>query len=166
MVHNFLDTKFGKRTSFIVVPLYIGIGILAGLGFSTSNYLDENNGSSIVVATVHNYSDLLESNSDYVNLAAIPSKVIRHPFLNVFVVYGSAVEDGVFYFFKDLKPEEDNRGLYSRISFGPNNFNWNKKRKLTRDYVAALDEMYELMVDSTNYQSRLVLTKNMKNQKG
>lgn len=164
MVYNFLDTKFGKRLSFIIVPLYIGIAILAETSFSTSNYLGDDIGSSSVVADVGNYSELLEQNGDYAQLASIPSKVITNSFLEVFVVYGSTVEDDIFYFNKELEPETDRRGLYSPFSSGT--VGWRKQKKLMASYVKALDEMYVLKIDSIIHSTNFVLTKNQRRQKG
>ena len=164
MVYNFLDTRFGKRLSYIIVPLYIGIGILAGTGFSTSNYLDDENNSSSSVANITNYHNLIEEKTDFVYLASIPSKVISAPYLELFIVYGSSVEDDVFDFYKDLKPKKDYRGLYTPFSQGT--INWGDKNRLLPDYVKALEEMYQLKIDSTYFEPSFVLTKNKRNQKG
>jgi hypothetical protein len=96
MVYNFLDTKFGRRLSFIMVPLYIGIAILAGIEFRTSNYVFEDSNSSSIIANVKNYHSQLVDKTDFVQLASIPDKVITNKFLQVFIVYGSNVEDDVF----------------------------------------------------------------------
>ncbi|MFS4494772.1 hypothetical protein [Maribacter sp. 2308TA10-17] len=165
MVYNLLDTKFGKRLSFIMVPLYIGISILAGMSFRTSNYLDFGSRSTAEVANVKNYEEFIEDEMDYVNLASIPSKVITDPFLKVFIMYGSAVEDDVFYFYEELKPNEDRRGFESPIKFGSNN-DWRSSKKPLKDYLNALQEMYRIKIDSTRFPTELVLTENKKNQKG
>jgi len=164
MVYNFLDTKFGKRLSFFIVPLYIGIAILAGTGFSTSNYLDDDLNSSARIADVNAYSENLIEPTDYIKLASIPSKVISKEYLPVFIVYGSSVEDDVFYFNKELKPEEDNRGLYSPFSSAT--VGWRKKRDLLEDYLDTLEEMYRLKIDSTLHDTEFVVTKNKRDQRG
>ena len=164
MVYNFLDTKFGKRLSFIIVPLYVCIAVLAGFEFNTSNYILENSRSSSIVASVENYNELLVDDTDFVNLASIPNKVITDPFLQVFIVYGSTVEDDVFYFNKELEPENDNRGLQSPVQFSGGN--WKNSNKNLEDYVAALESMYTINVDSLCFDPNFVLTKNSRSQKG
>lgn len=165
MVYNLLDTKFGKRLSFIIVPLYIGISILAGMSFNTSNYLEFGSRSSSIIANVQNYEEFIEDEMDYVNLASIPSKVITDPFLHVFIVYGSSVEDDVFYFYEDLKPKYDVRGFQSPVRFGAGS-DWGKTNESMADYLNALQEMYRIKVDSVLFKSDFVLTENKRNQKG
>ena len=50
LVYNFLDNKFGRRLSFILVPFYILILMLTTLHYKTSNYIDVNANSSKIIA--------------------------------------------------------------------------------------------------------------------
>ena len=97
-------------------------------------------------------------------MASIPSKVISDPYLELFIVYGSSVEDDVFDFYKDLKPKKDYRGLYTPFSQGT--INWGDKNRLLPKYVKALEEMYQLKIDSSYFKPSFVLTNNKRNQKG
>ena len=164
MVYNFLDTKFGKRLSFIIVPLYICLTILAGTGFSTSNYLDNDLNSNAHIANNQNYMEFLEGKDDFVDRASIPAKVIVQPFLNVFIEYGSSVEDDVFYFNEELKPEKDLRGIYSTFSSGT--VNWDKRSPGIKKYVNTIEDMYTLSIDSTAFKPSFVLTENTQKQIG
>ncbi|MGW9685838.1 hypothetical protein [Flagellimonas sp. 2504JD1-5] len=164
IVYNFLDTKFGRRLSLILVPLYLGLTILAGTGFSTSNYWHKDLNSNSFIANMENYDDTVERNTTYVSLASIPSKVITDRFLNVFIVYGHTIEDDVFYFNEELKPEEDNRGLHSTFQTGK--IGWQNRRNLLKDYMSTLKEMYQLKIDSTSYDFDFVFTQNQREQEG
>jgi len=164
MVYNFLDTKFGRRLSLIVVPLYLGITILANTGFSTSNYLEKDMNSNSYTANIDNYHDLIENNVSFADRVSIPSKVIRSTFLNVFVVYGRTIEDDVFYFNKELKPEEDHRGVYSIFSSGT--VDWSMQSDFLDDYLATIKDMYTLRVDSTVFKPDFVFTQNSRKQMG
>ena len=164
MVYNFLDTKFGKRLSFVIVPIYIGLTILAGTGFSTSNYLDNDMNSNSYIANNENYMDFIAGTDTFVDRAAIPSKVIDQPYLNVFVEYGSSVEDDVFYFNKKLKPEKDLRGIYSTFSSGT--VDWSKRGDGVQKYVNTIEDMYTLSVDSIQYKPSFVLAENKQKQIG
>ncbi len=163
MVYNFLDTRFGKRLSMIIVPLYLGIFILSATGFSTSNYLEKGMGSNPQIANSDNYQDLIEMNKSFADLASIPSKVISDPFLNVFVVYGSAVEDDVFYFNDTLKPEEDKRGIHSAFTDGV--LSWEKRADL-EEYMKTIEDMYTIAVDSIDFKPEFVFTVNSRKQLG
>ena len=164
MVYNFLDTKFGKRLSWLVVPIYLGLTILAGTGFSTSNYLRKEFNTNEYSAGKANYVDELDEDIYFVDRASIPSKVITDPFLNVFVVYGSTVEDDVFYFNKELEPEEDRRGIFSVFSEG--HLGWQQLSEGTRDYLSTLEDMYTLSVDSLAFKPEFVFALNRRNQIG
>jgi hypothetical protein len=163
MVYNFLDTRFGKRLSMIIVPLYLGIFILSATGFSTSNYLEKEMSSNPQIANSDNYNDLIEINNSFADRASIPSKIISDPFLNVFVVYGSTVEDDVFYFNEELKPEEDKRGIHSAFTDGV--LSWQKRGDL-KEYIKTIEEMYTISVDSIDFKPRFVFTLNSRKQLG
>jgi len=164
MIYNFLDIKFGRRLSYLIVPIYIAILLLTGIGYSTSNYIDADINSSALVANRKNYNNLIEKKEDFVFLASIPDKVITDPYLQVFVDYGGNVEDDVFYFNKALKPENDKRGLHSPFTKGM--VDERVRDSLLSTYVSTLEEMYQFRVDSTLYETHLVLTSNKRNQKG
>ena len=162
MVYNFLDTRFGKRLNWMVVPLYIGILILAGTGFSTSNYLKKEFNSTSYAASNSNYIDSLDDKTAFVDRASLPSKVITDTFLDVFIVYGSTVENDVFYFNKELKPEEDSRGIFSIFSDGTVAGSGNRRG----EYLKTLEEMYTLSVDSLNFKPEFVFAVNVRKQLG
>ena len=164
IVYNFLDTKFGRRLSLVLVPLYIGVAIIAGTGFSTSNYWHKDLNSNTIIANKENYDDAVLKNTNYVRLASIPSKVISDKFLNVFILYGSTVEDDVFYFNKDLKPDIDNRGLYSTFETG--RVQTKNRDSLLRAYMSTLQEMYRLKIDTTQYDFEFVYSLNKREQEG
>ncbi|MDM9631983.1 hypothetical protein [Robiginitalea aurantiaca] len=164
MVYNFLDTRFGKRLIWIVIPLYLGLTFLTGTGFSTSNYIDNEMNTNSYTAGKANYFDTLEQDVPFVDRAAIPSKVISDPFLNVFVAYGSSVEDDVFFFNEDLKPEEDKRGIFSATAEGT--VSWSKKRDGLKKYLETLEDMYTLTIDSLDFKPEFVYTQNTQKQLG
>ena len=164
MVYNFLDTRFGKRLSFVIVPLYLGLTILAGTGFSISNYLNRDMQSDRFAASEDNYLDMLDEENPLVDRASIPSKVITHPFLNIFVVYGASVENDVFYFNKDLEPETDRRGIFSVFSSGTvEGSEWSQG---IEKYLETLEDMYVMNIDSLEYKPEFVFAENSRNQLG
>ncbi len=164
MVYNFLDTRFGKRLMWLVVPLYLGLTILANTDFSTSNYLSEEMNSNAYTANKANYLEDLDQDTPFVDRASVPSKVVTDRFLNVFVVYGSSVEDDVFFFNKDLKPIDDRRGIYTTFSEG--RLDWVTLNNKTEDYLKTLEEMYTLSVDSLDFKPDFVLAQNRRKQIG
>ena len=64
LVYNFLDNKFGKRLSFILAPIYIGVLYLTSYSYVDSNFLDIKKNSSEFVANAGNYEDLIKKEND------------------------------------------------------------------------------------------------------
>lgn len=164
MVYNLLDTKFGKRLSLVIVPLYLTLTAIAATGFSTSNYLERDMTSNSYIANNKNYLDTVEEQNLFVDRAAIPSKVITDPFLQVFVEYGRSVEDDVFFFNEELKPEEDRRGIYSVFSDGVVSFS--RRNKYLRDYLETIEDMYTLEIDSIAFKPQFIITEISNKQMG
>ncbi|WP_340067026.1 hypothetical protein [Ascidiimonas aurantiaca] len=162
MVYNFLDSKFGRRLSMFIVPLYLGIIMIYGTGFSTSNYLSDDMRSSSQTASKETFNDEIEAPTDFVRLASIPSKVITDPFLNVFVLYAKNIEDDVFYFDETLKPEEDHRGIFSVFSSGT----VQDRYKKLPNYLKTINDMYTFKIDTLHFKPEFVIATNKRKQIG
>ncbi|WCO00762.1 hypothetical protein [Psychroserpens ponticola] len=159
LVYNFLDNKFGRRLSFVLLPVYLSILILTSFKYKPSNYFDGVNQSSEISASRLNYMDQL-SDSEHIDEFAISSKVITTPYLNVFFELTDNVEDNIFNFKSDLKPVNDKRGLRSGIIFTDNNTNWSSIRNQQNKYLEALNQVYSVKIDSTDYDGEFILSEN------
>lgn len=169
LVYNFLDNKFGKRLSFILIPVYVSILILTSFKYQQSNYISPKNQSSKNYIDDRNYEDLLTEKEAFANVATLQSKVITDNYLKVFIVYTERIENRVFRFNESLKPEEDQRGLTSDIvikSNGKEFFSRSKRDSLTTVYLNTFNEIYDIMIDSTVYESKFLISKNKKKQLG
>lgn len=164
MVYNFLDTRFGKRLSFFVVPLYLAGTLIVGTGFSTSNYLTQDMSSNSFTANQANYEDLMKDKAVFTNRASIPSRVIYKSALPVFVVYGKSIENDVFRFNEELKPSEDMRGIHS--IFGDGTVSNNQRYQKLDDYLETLEDMYTLKVDSIPFKPTFLFVENAQKQIG
>ena len=143
------------------MPLYLIVTLIARTGFSTSNYLEEGLNSNTFIANAENYEDQIAGDHlKFVDRASIPSKVISDPFLELFIVYGSGIENDVFYFNPELKPEKDNRGLYAAFQSGT--IDGRERSKKMSTYLSTLESMYRLKIDSTEVDFDLVFTHNKK----
>ena len=165
LVYNFLDNKFGKRLSFVLVPVYLGILYLSSFSYTESNYLSTKTRSSRFVANAGNYEDLIIEKNDFVNRATVQSKVITDNYLKIFVVYRDNVEDRLLAYNPGLKPPNDTRGLESQIVFNDNYDGriW-KKDSLTRVYYKTFNEVYQTKINKTIYKTDYVVSTN-KNKK-
>lgn len=125
LLYNFLDNKFGKRLLLVLTPAYIAILLLTSFNYQKSNYLDPEQNSSSTYADRRSYLDELTEESDYIDEAAIPFKVISTNYLKVLMPYTERIEDHLFDYNEGLKPEKDRRGLKSNITLTGN---WEESR--------------------------------------
>ncbi|MFP2995919.1 hypothetical protein ABN763_08410 [Spongiivirga sp. MCCC 1A20706] len=168
LVYNFLDHKFGKRLSLILVPLYILIFLGSSLYFKNSNYFRITDRSNSIYANNRNYEDLIADKKDvFINRAAIPSKIVSAPYLQVFVVYDDAIEDAVFDFNQGIEPEEDKRGLsFDMQSGNNNNFSSYKRDSIQLEYLRTFNEIVSVKIDTLAYQSDFILAQSRKDELG
>ncbi|MCA0132061.1 hypothetical protein [Winogradskyella alexanderae] len=165
LVYNFLDNKFGKRISFLLLPIYIILIVLSSFQNKTSNFFNRSLNSSEIIGNTSNYEDMLTDDEDFINDVSIPSKVISTNYLKVFMLFNDEIEDNVFSYNPDLKPEEDIRGFSSDIII-INEMSWEKRDSIRRAYMKTLNEVYTIRIDSLELKSEFILTESSKKQKG
>lgn len=171
LAYNFLDNKFGKRLSMLLVPIYIVVGSLTSITYINSNYLNQLENSSKYYADKSNYEDESIDEEQFINFASIPSKVISTPYLKVFVKYSEIKEDFIFEKNDKLKPEKDLRGVSHDGVEGFRMGSNEKKDKETianeyLDYLTTVNELYKLRIDSLAINSDFLISKNAKDQIG
>lgn len=156
LVYNFLDNRFGKRLSWILIPIYVGVIFLSTFSTKKSNYLNKKSKSSIYYSNANNYEDQIHKETDFIKTATIPSKVITESYLKVFLIYNENLEDKLFEFNNGLKPKEDLRGLNSSVvSF--NSFS-KKRDSLKKEYFKTLNDTYNIYIDNHKYKSDFIST--------
>ncbi|WP_424000487.1 hypothetical protein [Maribacter sp. IgM3_T14_3] len=168
IAYNFLDNKLGKRISLFLVPVYTIIATLSSLYYVNSNYLYSLFESSPSYAHNLNYEDEITEPTEFVGFASIPSKVIREPFLKVFIPYTEIKETFVFAINNSLEPEEDDKGFKSNIVVINSNdtVDYVKKEAKLAEYLKSINTLYTLKIDSTILTSDFIITKNAKKRKG
>ena len=164
LVYNFLDNKFGRRLSLMLLPSYLAIIFFSTLYYQNSNYILKTDISSEVYSYQNNYEDLLIEKTDFGNIITIPSKVIRTPYLQIFLYYTEQIEDHVFESNKNLKPKEDLRSFKS--DFVNINIETNNKKDLRLDYLKTLNEIYSIRIDSSKYKADFTISTNSKERLG
>jgi hypothetical protein len=167
LVYNFLDNKFGRRLSLVLVPFYILILLVTSVNYKQSNYISQNSNSNSYTANNENYEDLLTDNRSFINNVVIQSKVITDPYIKVFVLFNENIENHVFDFNEGLKPEYDRRGLQTDIVInGNNSVNWTKLDSLKREYLKTFNSIYSVNIDSLKMDTEFILAKSPKNELG
>ncbi|MBU3012944.1 hypothetical protein KO506_16145 [Polaribacter vadi] len=158
LVYNFLDNKFGKKLSWILIPIYVGIIFLTTFSNHKSNYLNKENSSSKYFTNANNYDDQILHENDFIKTASIPSKVITDNYLKVFLIYNQSLEDRLYDFNKGLEPKEDRRGLRSSIISLSNSPK--KIDSLRTEYYKTLNDTYKIYIDKNKHESDFIATTN------
>lgn len=167
LVYNFLDNKFGKRVTFMLIPIYAIIIFIASIDYQNSNYLELDRSSSSNYANNRNYEDQLLGEDNFVRVASIPSKIIQNSYLNVFIDYTENLEGQIFSYNESLKPENDRRGLNINNMFTSNRFgSFRKRDSLTLEYLKSFNEMIIIKIDSIDYDTDFLIATNNKKQLG
>ncbi|MBO6606865.1 hypothetical protein [Psychroserpens sp.] len=166
LVYNFLDHKFGRRLSFVLVPFYIGIMILSSVKYQNSNYLKADLNSNDMIANIENYEDQLANSKVFTGDVTIPSKVIKDSYLKIFMPYSETVEDRVFAINPGLKPEKDIRGLKTDVVKINTNNSRSKRDSLTKVYIETFGEIYSIRIDSIPFESNFILSQNFREELG
>lgn len=168
LVYNFLDNRFTKRLSFLLVPFYIAILLLISFKYKNSNYLDTIKRNSTIYVDNKEYEDHLIEKGDFVKRASLQSKVVTGPYIKLFRVFTEDIENRIYQVNPGLKPKEDERGFKTDIVLFSDGsaLTVRKKDSLAKKYIEALNAIHLIMIDSTVYKSEFMLSKNSKNQTG
>ncbi len=153
-----------------MTPIYICILILASVTYEKSNYLDKDRSSSSIFANKENYQDLLVEEDDIPGEIVIPSKIIRTPYLPVFIPFEENIEDRIFAYDSTIKPKKDIRGLSSDIQIiNSGSSQWNTRRQrdsIRKRYLTIFNEIYSFKIDSLKFNSDFIATTNTKGHLG
>lgn len=154
LVYNFLDNKFGRRILFILFPVYLSAFYLSTVSNVRSSFVFRSSISSENYTNSTNYLNTLEK-GEFINNAAITSKIIEKPFLVVFIPFVKSIEDAVTDQDVSLKKVTDTRGFKSDFFF--------KKKLQFKDslqtrYLNAFKKTYALQLDSTPVQTDFLIS--------
>lgn len=170
IVYNFLDNKFGKRISLILLPIFILLILSTSYTYNFSNFFSANLNASSYITSDNNYMDYAEKENVIIDDIAIQSKVVSNNYLNIYIKYTQSIEDNILEFNKNINPEIDRRGLQSGISIG-----WNaakiqaakragqkivSKDSLRREYLKTFNQLYTFKIDSISFKSDFIVNKN------
>ncbi|EDP69461.1 hypothetical protein FBALC1_05198 [Flavobacteriales bacterium ALC-1] len=164
LVYNFLDNKFGRRVSLALVPIYIIIVFASTFGYRASSYFSNDMDSNSIIADSRNYEDAL-TDETFIEDVAIESKVVTDSYVKVFMIMDGDFDDYIFDFNPTLKPEDDLRGLKSRMITN-STVSWSKRDSLRRAYMKTLNEVFTIEIDSTDYKSEFIIGESSNGQKG
>lgn len=166
LVYNFLDNKFGRRLSLILVPFFFLILIFSTFSYNSSNYYSAETSSNDFMANNENYEDIVNENNILLSDVTIQSKIITDDYIKVFMSYSESIEDRVFSLNPSLKPKKDIRGLNTSININGTFVNRRKRDSTKREYLKTLNTIYYLVIDSTKQNADFIFSQNKKGELG
>ncbi len=168
LLYNFLDNKFGKRLLLVLTPAYAVILFLTSFNHQKSNYLDPEQNASSIFADHRNYLDELIEEGDYINNAAISSKVINSSYLRILMPFDDNIEEQLFAYNQGLKPDKDRRGLHSDItisgSWEENLINGQKRDSLRKVYMDVFNETHFFVIDTVQLDADFIISNGKNDQ--
>ncbi len=162
LVYNFLDNRFGRRLSWVLVPTYVGILYLFSFYYNDSNFMHFKLRSSNNYANYGNYEDLMSKENDFIDVASIQSRAITDPYLKIFMIYEERVEDRLFRYKPELKPNKDRRGYKSDVVVFDNE-EWRGREKrdsIRKEYFKIFNEYYKVYIDKKHCKTEFVGSSN------
>lgn len=165
LAYNFLDNKFAKKISMLILPFYLVLIFITSISDTESNYLSAIEPSSKYYSNTSNYDDMLTEET-FVSIASIPSKVVHTTYLKVFLLYTTQMEDFIFEKNESLKPKKDIRGWISNMIVFAEEEDEVESEKIMKNYFETIDELYTIKIDSITYSEEFTLTTNDKERLG
>ncbi len=169
LFYNLIDNRFSRRFVIFLLPVYLGLTLLFNLDYVKSNYINSVSlrNTSAIVAQASNYVDMVESQKLVMGQVVIQSKIISEPYVQIRMPLSDNIEERVVAFDTTLVPQTDQRGykFLPTIEFHATDrgFGIRSKRvsidSTLRRYIAAINQLYTVKIDSISYLSDFIITK-------
>jgi len=172
LAYNFLDNKLGKRVVILLIPIYILLALITDSYYKNSGYLLNLNNSTSFYADSRNYENETLKDTEFINIASIPSKVIDKNYLKVFMTYREHIEDFVIEKDTSLKSDSNKRGyttnflegvsvgIAQKEVIGPD------KQSDLKVYLKVVSKLYSVKIDSLTYKHDFIVSRNAKKRLG
>ena len=181
LLYNLWDNKFGKKLMKWLIPIYI-VGILIfSTTYVSTHYFSTDFDNDLEFAYRMKYWDMLEEKGDHIGYAAIPSKTITTPFLDVSIDYERYLEEMIYEYDENLRPKKSRIGYKSlfytlfRWDFGTSpNFKQEKEllKTINKIFITKIDhilinEHFEVVQEKSKsiYLKKYIDISNLKNGK-
>lgn len=121
LLYNLWDNEFGKKLMKWLVPLYV-IGIVTfSSTYISTHYFSTKFDEDHSFPDRMKYWDMLAEKGDHIAYAAIPSKTITTPFLDISIDYERYLEEMIYEYDPALRPKKSRIGYKSFLYRG---FGW------------------------------------------
>jgi hypothetical protein len=163
LYYNLIDNKFGRRVSFMLLPFYISVLLIASIYKEQSgfiNYYSVITQSNTILANSRNYEDIVEKDDLFINVLCIQSKIITDPYIKVKIPLSRGIENNLMDFNESLRSCQDkNRykfagdinGMTIKSTFKGNN------DSLHVEFLKTYQKTYGIKIDSVPYKPEFVI---------
>lgn len=162
LYYNLIDNKFGRRISFLLVPIYILILFISSMYKEQSGFISLGDlSSSAIIANSQNYQDLVEKNDLFISAIAIQSKLITDPFIKIKIPLSNAIEDNILEFNERLKASKDKHLYKSHIDLNGKSIESSFKGNtdsLHLEFMKTFQNIYTIQIDSIPCKLDFVIT--------
>jgi hypothetical protein len=162
LYYNLIDNKFGRRISFMLLPFYITVLLIATFYKEQSGFI--NYGfwkSNTILAVSNNYEDLVEKNNLFISGLTIQSKVITDPYIRVKIPLTRGLENRLMIFNESLRSCEDKNRYKSTMDFFDYTIESTFKGdrdSLRREVLKTYQNVYKIKIDSVPCNPEFVIT--------
>jgi len=160
LYYNLLDNKFGRRVSLLLLPFYMSILFVSSIYREQSAFISlfSSRSSSFLAKSGH-YEDLVETDIG-INVLTIQSKVIRDPYIKVYIPISNAIENRIMEFNNDLIAFQSKARYKSFIVIADTGNNRSKKvnaDSLHQEYLNAFGRIYSIKIDSIPCETDFII---------
>ncbi|GAA0872041.1 hypothetical protein GCM10009117_11880 [Gangjinia marincola] len=167
LLYNFLDFKSGRKILIGVLLAFILVVVAGTTYINESDYIVGNMSTQDEYANNANYLDQLKTERDLVSKAAINSKVITNPYLELFINYNRDIEDQLFLKNKFLK-RSGKKGMNSsiHITFNAKSIESPDSIPSLKRYLQEFENLITTTIDNDTIYGDFVVTNKNNEQLG
>lgn len=162
LYYNLIDNKFGRRISFMLLPIYFSVLLINNSYKEQSGFVRKYTVvSNSIRANSSNYEDLVIKNDLFISTLTIQSKVITDPYIKIRMPLTRSLENKLMVFNESLRSCEDTHpykfegdifGLSIKSTFQGDT------DSLHVEFLNTFNNIYDIKIDTVLYKTDFVIT--------
>lgn len=152
LFYNLIDNKFGRKISFMLLPFYLSVLLIATIYKEQSGFINYGFWKpNTILAVSNNYEDLVEKNNLFISILTIQSKVITDPYIRVKIPLTRSIENTLMNFNESLRSCEDKNRYKSTMDIFDYTIESTFKGdrdSLRREVLKTYENVYNIKIDS------------------
>ena len=161
LYYNLIDNKFGRRISFMLLPIYFSVLLLNNVYKEQSGFVRRYTVvSNSIRANSGNYEDLVKKDDLFIAGLTIQSKVITDPYIKVRMPLTRSLENRLMVFNESLRSCEDTHPYKFEgdiFGFSINSTFQGDTDSLHVEFLKTFENVYDIKIDSVPYNTDFVI---------